>query len=54
LFENTGLPANLISMGALDFGLLLEGTLVIVETVFVSWKKRLIGSGRNALIKSPN
>ena len=26
-----GLPANLISMGALDFGLLLEGTLVIVE-----------------------
>lgn len=31
-----GLPANLISMGALDFGLLLEGTLVIVESVFVS------------------
>ena len=31
-----GLPANLISMGALDFGLLLEGTLVIVEAVFVS------------------
>src|SRR5690606_11196935 len=30
-----GLPANLISMGALDFGLLLEGTLVIVEHVFV-------------------
>lgn len=31
-----GLPANLISMGSLDFGLLLEGTLVIVEAVFVS------------------
>lgn len=31
-----GLPANLISMGALDFGLLLEGTIVIVETVFVA------------------
>jgi len=31
-----GLPANLISMGALDFGLLLEGTLVIVEVVFVA------------------
>jgi cobalt-zinc-cadmium resistance protein CzcA len=31
-----GLPANLISMGALDFGLLLEGTLVIAEVVFVS------------------
>ena len=31
-----GLPANLISMGALDFGLLLEGTLVIVESVYVA------------------
>jgi cobalt-zinc-cadmium resistance protein CzcA len=31
-----GLPANLISMGALDFGLLLEGTLVIAEVVFVA------------------
>lgn len=31
-----GQPANLISMGSLDFGLLLEGTLVIVETVFVA------------------
>lgn len=35
-----GLPANLISMGAIDFGLLLEGTLVIVETVFVSMEVR--------------
>ncbi len=31
-----GLPANLISMGALDFGLLLEGSLIIVECVFVA------------------
>lgn len=35
-----GLPANLISMGAIDFGLLLEGTLVIVEAVFVAMEKR--------------
>ncbi|WP_060875422.1 efflux RND transporter permease subunit [Myroides odoratus] len=35
-----GLPANLISMGALDFGLLLEGTLVIVEHVFVGLEKK--------------
>ncbi|MDR2037159.1 MAG: efflux RND transporter permease subunit, partial [Bacteroidales bacterium] len=35
-----GLPANLISMGALDFGLLLEGTLVIVEVIFVEMEKR--------------
>lgn len=43
-----GLPANLISMGALDFGLLLEGTLVIVEQVFVSLQLRskLLGKER--------
>ncbi|MFA5574715.1 MAG: CusA/CzcA family heavy metal efflux RND transporter [Brumimicrobium sp.] len=35
-----GLPANLISMGAIDFGLLLEGTLVIVESVFVAMSKK--------------
>ena len=35
-----GLPANLISMGALDFGLLLEGALVIVEAVYVAMEKR--------------
>lgn len=35
-----GLPANLISMGALDFGLLLEGTLVIVEIILVNMEKR--------------
>lgn len=35
-----GLPANLISMGALDFGLLLEGTLVIVEVVYVAMADR--------------
>ena len=30
-----GMPANLISLGSLDFGLLLEGTVVIVEIIFV-------------------
>lgn len=35
-----GLPANLISMGALDFGLLLEGTLVIVEIVYVAMTEK--------------
>ncbi|WP_323027885.1 CusA/CzcA family heavy metal efflux RND transporter [Gelidibacter japonicus] len=47
-----GLPANLISMGALDFGLLLEGTLVIVEQVFVSLqiKSRLMGRDKFAKV----
>lgn len=35
-----GLPANLISLGAIDFGLLLEGTLVIVETVIVAMERK--------------
>lgn len=41
-----GLPANLISMGALDFGLLLEGTLVITEVIFVALlqKSKIMGS----------
>ncbi len=50
-----GLPANLISMGALDFGLLLEGTLVIVECVFVALehKCRELGPERyNKMMKS--
>ncbi len=42
-----GLPANLISMGALDFGLLLEGTLVIVESVYVSMVRRSRELGGN-------
>ncbi|MCD7973464.1 MAG: CusA/CzcA family heavy metal efflux RND transporter [Candidatus Azobacteroides sp.] len=42
-----GLPANLISMGALDFGLLLEGTLVIVEIIFVTMVKQSEKLGAN-------
>ncbi|MGO4686104.1 efflux RND transporter permease subunit [Hyphomicrobium sp. 2TAF46] len=29
-----GLPANLISMGAIDFGILVDGAVVLVESVF--------------------
>ncbi|MXO31466.1 efflux RND transporter permease subunit [Apibacter sp. B2912] len=47
-----GLPANLISMGALDFGLLLEGTLVIVEIIFVSMVKRTEELGGERFIRS--
>jgi cobalt-zinc-cadmium resistance protein CzcA len=50
-----GLPANLISMGALNFGLLLEGTLVIVERVFVVLGKKTeeLGDARySKIIKS--
>lgn len=46
-----GLPANLISMGAIDFGLLLEATLVIVETVFVAMEKKAHKVGMNRFNK---
>lgn len=47
-----GVPANLISLGSLDFGLLLEGTLVIVEHVFVALEKRASQLGMTAFNKS--
>lgn len=55
LLRIQGLPANLISMGSLDFGLLLEGTLVIVEAVYVKLERKSaeIGLDRyNKLSKS--
>lgn len=42
-----GLSANLISIGAIDFGLLLEGTLVIVEHIFVGLDKKAKEKGMN-------
>lgn len=43
-----GLPANLISLGAIDFGLLLEGTMVIVEKIYVDLegRSRVLGEER--------
>lgn len=45
LLRIQGMPANLISMGALDFGLLLEGTLVIVEAVYVKLEQKSAAVG---------
>lgn len=47
-----GLPANLISMGAIDFGLLLEGTLVIVESVFVAMERKAHHMGMDRFNRS--
>lgn len=52
LLRIQGLPANLISLGAIDFGLLLEGTLVIVETVFVALDRRAHELGMDRFNKS--
>src|SRR6202022_2395996 len=29
----TGIPANLLSLGALDFGIIVDGTLIMVEHI---------------------
>ncbi|NRT16840.1 cobalt-zinc-cadmium resistance protein CzcA [Flavobacterium sp. 28A] len=47
-----GMPANLISMGSLDFGLLLEGSLVVSEVVFVGLEKRAHQIGMERFNKS--
>lgn len=33
----TGIPANLLSLGAIDFGILVDGAIVMTETIL---KKR--------------
>ena len=48
-----GLSANLISIGAVDFGLLLEGTMVIVEHVFASMDSRAREMGMEAFNAMP-
>jgi cobalt-zinc-cadmium resistance protein CzcA len=48
-----GLSANLISIGAVDFGLLLEGTMVIVEHVFASMDRRAREMGMEAFNAMP-
>jgi cobalt-zinc-cadmium resistance protein CzcA len=35
-----GIPANLLSIGAIDFGILIDGTLVMVENIFRELGKR--------------
>jgi cobalt-zinc-cadmium resistance protein CzcA len=46
-----GLPANLISLGAIDFGLLLEGTMVIVEKIYVDLEKNSLRLGTERFSK---
>lgn len=49
-----GMSANLISMGAIDFGIIIDGAVVMVEGIFVALdrKRRQLGLGRfNRLAK---
>src|SRR2546428_673887 len=41
----TGTPANLISLGAVDFGIIVDSTVIMVENIY----RHLGGAGRGAL-----
>jgi cobalt-zinc-cadmium resistance protein CzcA len=45
----TGIPANLLSLGALDFGIIVDGTLVMVEHIVHSLSHRAADSQDSAL-----
>ncbi len=50
LMHFTGIPANLLSLGALDFGIIVDGTLVMVEHIVHALEKpQKLKSNRSVL-----
>ena len=45
----SGIPANLLSLGAIDFGIIVDGTLVMVEHIVHALAKRKTAPGETAL-----
>lgn len=45
-----GMSANLLSMGAVDFGIIVDGGVVIIESILASITVRQLGAGDSALI----
>ncbi len=44
-----GIPANLLSLGAMDFGIIVDGAVIVVENVF----RRLSDTSHNAADRTP-
>ena len=44
-----GIPANLLSLGAMDFGIIVDGAVIVVENVFRRVSERAPGTNRAAL-----
>src|SRR5260370_16170031 len=42
----TGTPANLISLGAVDFGIIVDSTVIVLENIF-----RLLGRGGKGTVR---
>ncbi|HUN81166.1 MAG TPA: CusA/CzcA family heavy metal efflux RND transporter, partial [Phycisphaerae bacterium] len=43
-----GIPANLLSLGAMDFGIIVDGAVIVVENVFRRLSESRAGSTENA------
>jgi cobalt-zinc-cadmium resistance protein CzcA len=46
-----GIPANLLSLGALDFGMVVDGAVVMVENVVRHLHQRQMGSGSRSTLE---
>ena len=46
----TGIPANLLSLGALDFGIIVDGTLIMVEHIVHALEVRRAAAGPDSIL----
>ncbi|MFO1020456.1 MAG: CusA/CzcA family heavy metal efflux RND transporter [Planctomycetales bacterium] len=46
-----GLPANLISLGAIDFGILVDGAIIVVEATMHAFETRKSATDRQKLVE---
>lgn len=55
LFRLLDIPANLLSMGAVDFGIIVDGAIILMENIFrhvAAYKNKLTQNKKEALIYS--
>lgn len=53
LFKLFGIPANLLSMGAVDFGIIVDGAVILMENIFrclAQYKSKLTQNRKEAII----
>lgn len=48
----TGIPANLLSLGALDFGIIVDGTLIMVEHIVHALEVRRSAAGPDSVLET--
>jgi len=46
-----GLPANLLSLGAMDFGIIVDGAVIVLENIFRQLSNRQIPPGNKKAVK---